>query len=62
MQSQVNPDLRQVIRQARGQSVHTPLNAINVCVENHSPKELQLESLQQVCEVLLNESRARDHA
>jgi hypothetical protein len=62
MQSQANPDLRQVIHQVRGQSVRTPLNAINVCAENHSPKELQLESLQQVCEVLLNESLARDHA
>jgi hypothetical protein len=62
MQSQVNPDQRQVIHQVRGRSARTPLNAINVCAENHSPKELQLESLQQVCEVLLNESRGRDLA
>ena len=38
-------DLRLVIHLARDQSAHIQGNAIDVYVENHSPKELRLESL-----------------
>jgi hypothetical protein len=38
-------DLRPVIHLARDQSARIQGNAIDVYVENHSPKEQQLESL-----------------
>jgi hypothetical protein len=59
---QGDQDLRQVIHQVRDQSAHTPLNAINECVGNRSPKELLLGSLRQVDGVLQSESLVRDRA
>jgi hypothetical protein len=45
MQCLEDLDLRLVIHLVRGQSVRTPMSVKVWCVENHFPKELQLESL-----------------
>jgi hypothetical protein len=47
--------LRREIHRVRDQSVRTQVSEINVYVENHFPKELQLESLQLSDEVMLSE-------
>ena len=55
-------DLRRVIPRVRDQFVHTQVNATNAYVENHSPKGLQLVSLQPGDEVMLSELLAHDRA
>ena len=62
MQSPANQDLRQVILRVRDQSVRIQVSAKGECVESHSPKGLQLESLRQGDEVQLSELLAHDRA
>jgi hypothetical protein len=58
----VDQDLLPVILRVRDQFVHIPMNVKVEFVENHSPKEPLLESLQLIDEALPSELHEHDLA